>query len=134
MWPFWSSWQTRFHNYVLTEILLKKVRRRKFDSLGLVDRPDFHNHILIKYFAQKSATYKVWPFESSWQTRLSQLYMNRNFTQKSATFKVWPFESSWQTRLSQLYIWIEILLKKVRRRKCDPLCLIDRQTFTTIYE
>ena len=33
---------------------------------------------------------------------------------------MWPFESSWQTRLSKLFVWIEILLKKVQRTKCDP--------------
>ena len=37
-----------FHNYVLIEILLKKVRLRKCDPLGLIDRPDFHNYILTR--------------------------------------------------------------------------------------
>ena len=34
-----------FHNYVLIEILLKKVRLRKCDPLGPIDRPYFHNYI-----------------------------------------------------------------------------------------
>ena len=72
------------------EILLKKVRRRKCDPLGPVD--NLNNYISI----------------------------NRNFAQKSATQKVWPFGSSWQTKPSPLLL-IEILLKKVRRKKCDPL-------------
>jgi hypothetical protein len=43
------------HNYILVEILLKKVRRRKCDLLGPVD--DLHNFISInRNIAQKSAT------------------------------------------------------------------------------
>ena len=33
----------------------------------------------------------MWPFGFRWQTKSSQLYINRNFAQKSATEKVWPF-------------------------------------------
>ena len=42
-----------FHNYVLIEILLKKVRLRKCDPLGPVDEPDFHNYILIEILLKK---------------------------------------------------------------------------------
>ena len=41
------------HNYLLIEILLKKVRRRKCDLLGPVDRPDFHNYVLIEILLKK---------------------------------------------------------------------------------
>ena len=75
-------------------MLLKKVQRKKCDSLGPGD--NLHHFISI----------------------------NRNFAQKSATQKVWPFGSSWQTKPSPLLL-IEILLKKVRRRKCDPLGPVD---------
>ena len=34
-----------FHNYVLTEIMPKKVRLKKCDPLGPIDRPYFHNNI-----------------------------------------------------------------------------------------
>ena len=35
--------------------------------------------------------------------------------------------SSWEH--AKVYLWEEILLKKVRRRKCDPLGPVDRQDF-----
>ena len=49
---------------------------------------------------------------------------NRNFAQKSVKQKVWPFESNGQIKPAQLSL-IEILLKKVRGRKCDPLGPVD---------
>ena len=73
-----------FHNYVLIEILLKKVRLRKCDPLGPIDRPDFHNFILIEILLKKVRLTKCDPLEN-WHTRLSQLCINRNFAQKSAT-------------------------------------------------
>ena len=95
MWPYGSSWQTK-------PLLL------------------YSN----KNFAWKSVTQKVWLFGSSCQTKPSQPYVKRNFAQKSVTQKVWPFESNGQTKPSQLLL-IGILLKKVRRRKCDPLGPVD---------
>ena len=65
-----------FHNYVLIEILLKKVRLRKCDPLGPIDRPDFHNFILIEISLKKVRLRKCDPLEN-WQTRLSQLCINR---------------------------------------------------------
>ena len=44
------------HNYILVEILLKKVRHRKCDLWGPVDRPNLHNYILIEILLKKSAT------------------------------------------------------------------------------
>ena len=44
--------------YSQIEILLKKVRLRKCEPLGPIDRPDFHNY-MNRNFAQKSATWKV---------------------------------------------------------------------------
>ena len=41
------------HNYLWIQILLKKVRLRKCDPLGPVDTPDFHNYILIKILLKK---------------------------------------------------------------------------------
>ena len=52
--PFGAVDSPNLYNYVLIEILLKKVRRRKCDPLGPVDRPDFHTYILIE-----SLLYKV---------------------------------------------------------------------------
>ena len=70
----------------------------------------------------------MWPFGSSWQTRLSQLYIDRNFAQKSATLKVWPLGLVNRPDFHN-YILIEILLKKARRGKCDPLGLVDKPDF-----
>ena len=82
MWPFGSRWQARlsqlyintnfaqnvrlrkcdplgpverpdFHDYILLEILLKKVQRRKCDPMGPVDIPDFHDYILMEILLKK---------------------------------------------------------------------------------
>ena len=42
-----------FHNYVLIEILLKKMWLRKCEPLGPMDRPDFHNYVLIEILLKK---------------------------------------------------------------------------------
>ena len=55
--------------------------------------------------------------------------MNINFAQKSATWKVWPLvlyelkfcSKKFDMKCATLrFIWTEILLKKVRLEKCDP--------------
>ena len=86
---------------MLVEILLIKVWREKCDLLfgldingqvdrpnpynsGPIDRPDFHNYILIEILLKKVRLTKCDPLEN-WHTRLSQLCINRNFAQKSAT-------------------------------------------------
>ena len=46
------------HNYILVEVLLKKVRHRKCDLWGPVDRPNLHNYIIIEILL-KNATHKV---------------------------------------------------------------------------
>ena len=112
---------------IWTKILLKKVRHRKCDPLGPVDRQDFHTCILIEILVKKVRHKKCEPLGPIDRPDFHN-YMNRNFAQKSATWKVWPFGSSWQTKPSQLLL-IEILLKKVRRRKCDPLSPDDRPDF-----
>ena len=57
------------------------------------------------------------------------VYMNRNFAQKSATWKVWPlvlYEPKFCSKKCDMksvtlsFIWTEILLKKVRHENCDP--------------
>ena len=53
VWPLGAVNRPGFHNYILIEILLKKARHRKCDPLGLVDRPDFHNYILIQILLKK---------------------------------------------------------------------------------
>ena len=42
-----------FHDYILLEILLKKVQRRKCDPMGPVDIPDFHDYILMEILLKK---------------------------------------------------------------------------------
>ena len=93
-----------FHNYILIEILLKKVRRRKCDPLGPIDRPDFHNYVLIEILLKKVRLRKCDPLGPI----------------------DWPD--------CHKYIFIEILLKK----KCDlenvtPWVQWTDQTFTTMY-
>ena len=79
---------------MLIEILLKKVRLRKCDPLGPIDRPDLHNHLLIEILLQKVRHKKCDPFVCGiqvWytgQTKPPQLDINRNYAQKSATCKV----------------------------------------------
>ena len=72
----------------------QKVLSRKCDPLGPVDRPDFHNYILMEILLKKCDVESVTLVCKKKSTKLknlknfqkiSQLYMNRNFTQKSAT-------------------------------------------------
>ena len=79
------------HNYILIEILLKKVRHRKCEPLGPVDSPNLHNYVLIEILLQKVRHKKCDPFVcgiqvwSTGQTKPPQLDINRNYAQKSAT-------------------------------------------------
>ena len=112
-------------NYIWIEILPKKVRRRMCDPLGLVDRPDFHTYILIEILLKKVRHEKCDPW----------VYMNWNFAQKSATWKVWPlvlYELKFCSKKCNMkcvtlgFIWTEILLKKVRHEMCDPWFYMNR--------
>ena len=98
--------------YVLTEILLNKVRCRKCDLLCPVDRPNLHYYVLIEILLKKVRRRKcdlLGPVDSPNLT--NYIHIDRNFGQKSGKQKVWPFGSV--DRLNLLnYMWIEILLKK----------------------
>ena len=75
------------HNYILVEILLKKVRHRKCDLWGPVDRPNLHNYYRWKFSSKKCNTESV----TLWVQLTDQTFttiINRNFAQKSATQKV----------------------------------------------
>ena len=85
---FGSSWQTKpsqlyVHRNFVNRNFAKKVRRKKCDPLGPVDKPNLHHFISInRNFAQKSATQKVWPFGSSWQSKPSTLLLKEIFLKK----------------------------------------------------
>ena len=73
------------HNYILVEILLKKVRHRKCDLWGPVDRPNLHNYKLIENLQKMSCIKSV----TLWvQSQTFMTIINRNFAQKSATQEV----------------------------------------------
>ena len=117
MWTFGSSRQTKHSQLLSIEILLKKVRSRKCDPLGPDDRLNLHNNMLIEILLKKVRRKKCDPLGPD-DNLHHFISINRNFAQKSATQKVWPFGSSWQSKPSTLLLK-EIFLKKVRRRKCD---------------
>ena len=106
MWPIvlfrqaWSSWETKpLQLYIFIEILLQKVKHVKCDpcfeeiwSSWQTKPPQLY---MNRNFAQKSATWKVWPlfgkrYGPSQLSKPLQLYIDSNFAQKSETWKVWP--------------------------------------------
>ena len=95
----WLSWQTKPPLLYINQNLAKKMRRRKCNPLGPVDRPDFHNYVLIEILLKKVRRRKCDPLGPVVRPNLHNC------------------------------ILIEILLKKVRLRKCDHLGPIDRPYF-----
>ena len=64
----------------------------------------------------------MWPFGSSWETKPSQLFTNKYLLKKVRRKKCDPLDPV--DNLHNYIRIIEISLKKVRRSKCDPLFVL----------